>query len=188
MYRYRNCKAQIVAKVLREEKEWNCTPSPTSGASATAAIPHRCRRHPTAGPHPPLPGAHLRQSRPRSRPSSARLRSRAGRGSIAEQSEQLHCLLTEGLPRYCSAIQRSKITAAIINHFRVVEHAAAIGKAEVEARVLTAIDGLIRAGYILKPQRDDIGTVATREIRERFARIVGNKLPCPDPPWWAIWK
>jgi hypothetical protein len=113
---------------------------------------------------------------------------RGGRISIADQSEQLHCLLTEGLPRYCSAIQRSKITAAIINHFRVVEHAAAIGKAELEPRVLTAIDGLIRAGYILKPQRDDIGTVATREVRERFARIVGNKLPCPGPPWWAIWK
>jgi hypothetical protein len=115
-------------------------------------------------------------------------RQRDGRVSIADQSEQLHCLLTEGLPRYCSPIQRSKITAAIINHFRVVEHTAAIGKAEVEPRVLTAIDGLIRAGYILKPQRDDIGTVATRDTRERFARIVGNKLPCPDPPWWAIWK
>jgi hypothetical protein len=111
-----------------------------------------------------------------------------GGASIASQSEQLHCLLTEGLPRYCSAIQRSKITAAIINHLRVVEHAAAIGKVEVEPRVLTAIDDLIRAGYILKPQRDDIGTVASREIRERFARIVGNKLPCPGPPWWAIWK
>jgi len=97
-------------------------------------------------------------------------------------------MLTEGLPRYCSAIQRSKITAAIINHFRVVEHAAAMGKIEVEPRVLTAIEGLIRTGYILKPQRDDIGTVAPREIRERFARVVGNKLPCPDPPWWAIWK
>ncbi|TMJ05605.1 MAG: hypothetical protein E6G97_02770 [Alphaproteobacteria bacterium] len=110
------------------------------------------------------------------------------RVSIADQSEQLHCLLTEGLPRYCSAIQRSKITAAIISHFRVVEHAAAIGKAEVEPRVLASIEDLIRAGYILKPQRDDIGTVAPREIRERFARVVGNKLPCPDPPWWAIWK
>jgi len=111
-----------------------------------------------------------------------------GRASIATQSEQIHCMLTEGLPRYCSAIQRSKITAAIINHFRVVEHAAAMGKIEVEPRVLTAIEGLIRTGYILRPQRDDIGTVAPREIRERFARVVGNKLPCPDPPWWAIWK
>jgi hypothetical protein len=111
-----------------------------------------------------------------------------GRASIADQSQQLHCLLTEGLPRYCSAIQRSKITAAIINHLRVIEHAAAISKTEVEPRVLTAIEDLIRAGYLLKPQRDDVGTVAPREIRARFAHIVGNKLPCPDPPWWAIWK
>ena len=108
--------------------------------------------------------------------------------SIADQSAQLHCLLTEGLARYCSPIQRSRITAAIINHFRTVEHAAAVLKIEVEPRVLTAIDGLIRAGYLLKPQRDDIGTVAPREIRARFAHIVGNKLPCPEPPWWAIWK
>jgi len=111
-----------------------------------------------------------------------------GPAGLADQSEQLHCLLTEGPARYCSAIQRSRITAAIINHFRVVEHAAALGKSEVEPRVLEAIETLIRAGYLLKPQRDDIGTVAPRPIKERFARIVGNKLPCPDPPWWAIWK
>ena len=111
-----------------------------------------------------------------------------GPASLADQSEQLHCRLTEAPTRYCSAIQRSKITAAIINHFRVVEHAAAMGKVEVEPRVIAAIEDLIRAGYLLKPQRDDIGTVAPRAVKERFARIVGNKLPCPDPPWWAIWK
>ena len=22
----------------------------------------------------------------------------------------------------------------------------------------------------------------------RFAHIVGDKLPCSEPPWWAIWK
>ncbi len=111
-----------------------------------------------------------------------------GPASVAVQSEQLHCLLTEGPARYCSAIQRSRITAAIINHFRVVEHASVMSKIEVEPRVIAAVENLIRAGYLLKPQRDDIGTVAPRPIKERFARIVGNKLPCPDPPWWAIWK
>jgi hypothetical protein len=111
-----------------------------------------------------------------------------GRATIAGQSEQLHCLLTEGPARYCSAIQRSKITAAIINHFRTVERASAGTKAEIEPRVLVGIEDLIRAGYLLKPQRDDIGTVAPRPIKERLARIVGNKLPCPAPPWWAIWR
>ena len=111
-----------------------------------------------------------------------------GAASLADQSAQLRCRLTEAPVRYCSAIQRSKITAAIINHFRVVEHAAASGKSEIEPRVIAAIEDLIRVGYLLKPQRDDIGTVAPREIKERFARIVGNKLPCPDLPWWAIWK
>ena len=112
----------------------------------------------------------------------------AGPTSIAYQSEQLYCLLTEAPARYCSAVQRSKITAAIINHFRIVEHAATVAKIEVEPRVLTAIEGLIRAGYLLRPQRDDIGTSVPRPIKERLDRVVGNKLPCPDPPWWAIWK
>jgi hypothetical protein len=113
---------------------------------------------------------------------------RVGATNIAYQSEQLHCLLTEAPARYCSAVQRSKITAAIINHFRIVEHAATVAKIEVEPRVLVAIENLIRAGYLLRPQRDDIGTSVPRAIKERFDRVVGNKLPCPDPPWWAIWK
>ena len=112
----------------------------------------------------------------------------SGPTSIAFQSDRLHCLLTEGPARYCAPVQRSKITAAIINHFRLVEYAATTAKIEVDPRVLVAIEGLMRAGYLLKPQREDIGTSVPREIKERFARVVGNKSPCPDPPWWAVWK
>jgi len=111
-----------------------------------------------------------------------------GPTSLAYQGERLHCLLTEAPARYCSPIQRSKITAAIINHFRIVEHAATVAKIEVEPRVLVAIEGLMRAGYLLKPQRDDIGASVPRELKGRFARIVGNKAPCPAPPWWAVWR
>lgn len=112
----------------------------------------------------------------------------SGPTSLAYQSDRLHCLLTEAPARYCAPNQRSKITAAIINHFRIVEHAATVAKIEVEPRILVAIEGLIRAGYLLKPQREDIATSVPREIRERFARVVGNKPPCPEPPWWAVWK
>lgn len=111
-----------------------------------------------------------------------------GAMSLAYQSEQLHCLLTEAPGRYCSAVQRSRITAAIISHFRTVEHAAIVGNVEIEPRVLAGIEDLIRAGYLMKPQRDDIGTVAPRAIKEHLSHIVGHKLPCPDPPWWAIWR
>ena len=111
-----------------------------------------------------------------------------GPTSIGFQSERLHCLLTEAPARYCAPIQRSKITAAIINHFRIVEHAAKAAKIEIEPRILVAIEGLMRAGYLLKPQRDDIGSSVPREIKERFARVVGNKAPCPETPWWAVWK
>src|SRR5215210_4188441 len=96
----------------------------------------------------------------------------SGPTSIAFQAERLHCLLTEAPARYCVPIQRSKITAAIINHFRIVEYAANSAKIEVEPRVLAAIEGLMRAGYLLKPQRDDIASTVPRQIRERFARVV----------------
>ena len=111
-----------------------------------------------------------------------------GPTSIAFQSGRLHCLLTEGTARYCTGTQRSKITAAIIDHFRIVEHAAKVAKVEVEPRILVAIEGLIRAGYLLKPQREDIASSVPREIKERFARVVGNKPPCPEQPWWAVWR
>ena len=75
----------------------------------------------------------------------------SGPTSIAFQSERLHCLLTEGTARYCTGTQRSKITAAIIDHFRIVEHATKVAKVEVEPRILVAIEGLMRAGYLLKP-------------------------------------
>jgi len=115
-------------------------------------------------------------------------RATSGPTSIAFQSERLHCLLTEGAARYCTGTQRSKITAAIIDHFRIVEHAAKVAKIEVEPRILVAIEGLIRAGYLLKPQREDIASILPREIKERFARVVGNKPPCPETPWWQVWK
>ena len=115
-------------------------------------------------------------------------RATSGPTSIAFQSERLHCLLTEGTARYCAGTQRSKITAAIIDHFRIVEHAAKVAKVEVEPRILVAIEGLIRAGYLLKPQREDIASSLPRDIKERFARVVGNKPPCPEQPWWQVWK
>jgi hypothetical protein len=111
-----------------------------------------------------------------------------GPTGLTFQSERLHCLLTEAPARYCASIQRSKITAAIIDHFRIVEHAAKVAKVEVEPRILLAIEGLMRAGYLLKPQREDIGASVPREIKERFARVVGNKPPCPEQPWWQVWK
>ncbi len=121
--------------------------------------------------------------------SSARRGPRPGPTGIRfPERATLHCLLTEAPARYCAPIQRSKITAAIIDHFRIVEHAAKVAKIEVEPRILVAIEGLIRAGYLLKPQREDIASILPREIKERFARVVGNKPPCPETPWWQVWK
>ena len=55
----------------------------------------------------------------------------------------------------------------------------ALGVFSPDLRVVEGVEGLIRAGYLLKPQRDDIGTSVPRAIRERFDRIVGNKTALP---------
>ena len=57
-----------------------------------------------------------------------------------------------------------------------------------DPKVLTGIEGLIRAGYLTAGERGSIGALAPAPIRDRFARIVANVSPCPKPPWWAVWK
>jgi len=57
-----------------------------------------------------------------------------------------------------------------------------------DTRVVEAIEGLMRAGYLLKGHREDIAVSVPRAYKERFARIAGNRAPCPQTPWWAIWK
>ena len=57
-----------------------------------------------------------------------------------------------------------------------------------DPRVAEAIEGLMRAGYLNRGHREDIAANVPRDYKERFARIVGIKSPCPEPPWWAVWK
>ena len=44
------------------------------------------------------------------------------------------------------------------------------------------------AGYLTTANREEIGANVPRELKDRFARIVGSTPPCPKPPWWAVWK
>ena len=57
-----------------------------------------------------------------------------------------------------------------------------------DPKVMSGIEGLMHAGYLTVSERSDIGSSVPPAIRDRFARVVGNKLPCPDPPWWAVWR
>jgi hypothetical protein len=132
--------------------------------------------------------------------------------NVPDQNERLACQLTEAPARYCSRTLRQKITAGVIDYVRGIENTnlsmrmyftaqAAIsldnsrGKVNPDAlgaftpdpRVIEGIEGLIRAGYLLRAQRDDIGTSASRPIKERLDRVVGNKAHCPGAPWWAFW-
>jgi len=107
----------------------------------------------------------------------------------------LTCRLTEAPARYCSRGQRQKITADIINYFRGIEQANATlaankvtTKIEPDVKVIDGIEGLMRGGYLMKPQRDDIGANVSRPLREQFNRVVGNLVACVEKPWWQIWK
>jgi hypothetical protein len=51
--------------------------------------------------------------------------------------------------------------------------------------VVEAVEALLRAGYLTKAHRDEIGANAPRDIKERFARVIGSTPTCPKPPWWA---
>jgi hypothetical protein len=138
-----------------------------------------------------------------------RLASAPQRGQAAVEAK-LHCFLTEGTARFCTGGQARKATADIINYFKGIEYTntAMIVAAKMpgplrppsvdtaqpptpltpDARVAEAIEGLMRAGYLNRGHREDIGANVPRAYKERFARIVGIKAPCPEPPWWAVWK
>lgn len=131
------------------------------------------------------------------------------RGQAAVEAK-LHCFLSEGTTRFCTGSQARKATADIINYFKGIEYTntamimaakmpASLRPPSVDAahpptpltpdpRVAEAIEGLMRAGYLNRGHREDIGANVPRDYKERFARIVGLKAPCPEPPWWAVWK
>jgi hypothetical protein len=144
--------------------------------------------------------------------SSAPARNAAGRPEeggnghkITAADEKLHCFLTEVPARFCAPNQKRKVTADVINYFKGIEYTnaavavaakvaalkpsgeapVALNKAEIDPRVVEAIEGVIRAGYLTKANRDEIGANVPRELKDRFARIVGSTPPCPKPPWWA---
>jgi len=133
--------------------------------------------------------------------------------NVPDQNERLACQLTEAPARYCSRSLRQKITAGVIDYVRGIENTNmslrmyftaqsaisldqsrgrvnpdGMGAFAPDPRVIEGVEGLIRAGYLMKPQRDDIGTSVPRPIKERLDRVVGNKAHCPEAPWWAFWR
>ncbi len=133
--------------------------------------------------------------------------------NVTDQNERLACQLTEAPARYCSRSLRQKVTASVIDYVRGIENTNmslrmyftaqsaisldqsrgrinpdGIGAFVPDPRVTEGVEGLIRAGYLVKAQRDDIGTSVPRAIKERLDRVVGNKANCPETPWWAFWR
>jgi hypothetical protein len=146
-------------------------------------------------------------------PETLARRPQAPAESLIDDNERLRCLMSEAPARYCVPSQRSKITADIINYFKAIEYrnvaitlaakvatfgpdtrrmanagGTAVGQIEVDPRVIEGVEGLMRAGYLQRPQREDIGANVPRPVKDRFARVIGLASPCPTPPWWAVWK
>jgi hypothetical protein len=120
---------------------------------------------------------------------------------VTAADEKLHCLLTEVPARFCAPNQKRKATADIINYFKGIEYTnaavqmaakvqagpAGLAKATIDPRVVEAIEALMRAGYLTRAHRDEIGASVPREIKDRFSRVIGSTPNCPKPPWWSAW-
>jgi hypothetical protein len=149
------------------------------------------------------------QARPNGSP--ARQNASFSGDTIPHENEKLHCFLSEGPARFCAANQSRKATADVINYFKGIEYAnaaAAIAakltgsparvpgvesappgaKLAPDPRVIVAVEGLMKAGYLSRAQREEIGANVPPDIKHRFALVIANASPCPQPPWWAVWK
>jgi hypothetical protein len=134
-----------------------------------------------------------------------------GADTIPHENEKLHCFLSEGPARFCAANQSRQATADVINYFKGIEYAnaaAAIAakltgaparvpgvelappgaKLAPDPRVIVAVEGLMKAGYLSRAQREEIGANVPPDVKHRFALVIANASPCPKPPWWAVWK
>ncbi|MEN3377481.1 MAG: hypothetical protein V7604_2836, partial [Hyphomicrobiales bacterium] len=113
--------------------------------------------------------------------------------------------------RFFAAGQSRKATADVINYFKGIEYANAAAAIAAKLtgtparvpgvelappgarlapdwRVIVAAEGLMRAGYLSRAQREEIGASVPPDIKHRFAMVIANASPCPKPPWWAAWK
>jgi hypothetical protein len=143
--------------------------------------------------------------------SAARQNASFSADTIPHENEKLHCFLSEGPARFCAANQSRKATADVINYFKGIEYAnaaAAIAakltgtparvpgvesaprgaKLAPDPRVIVAVEGLMKAGYLSRAQREEIGANVPPDVKHRLALVIANASPCPKPPWWAVWK
>jgi hypothetical protein len=153
--------------------------------------------------------ARIAQARPNGSP--ARQSTNFSADTIPHENQKLHCFLSEGPARFCAAGQSRRATADVINYFKGIEYAnaaAAIAakltgsparvpgvesvppgaKLAPDPRVIAAVEGLMKVGYLSRAQREEIGANVPLEVKHRFARVVANASPCPKPPWWAVWN
>ena len=98
--------------------------------------------------------------------------------------EKLHCFLTEAPARFCAPNVKRKATADVINYFKGIEYTnkaiivaaklkgtaadGVLGAATIDPRVVEAVEGLMRAGYLTKAHRDEIAANVPADIKDRL--------------------
>jgi len=187
-------------------------PEPAEGAPPATA-PHASAPH-AAVPHaaaPEAPASRYAGKAPEEVVRTVEIvcdeRARALRGASSgapgpkAADEKLHCFLTKAPARFCAPNLKRKATADVINYFKGIEYTnkaivvaaklkgtaadGVLGAATIDPRVVEAVEGLMRAGYLTKAHRDDIAANVPSDIKDRFARVIGSTPTCPKPPWWA---
>ena len=117
-------------------------------------------------------------------------------------NEQMHCLLTEGPMRFCSAAQQRMVVGELTLYFHGVDQAnrqfgalrGAAARTGVRQEitpdlgVLAALEGRLRDGQLTSANRDMISGEAPRWVRDRLVKIEPKQSLCPVKPWWQIWK
>lgn len=182
--------AQSVAPPAQQSRYANKTPEDV--VRTADAVCEQRSQSVRMGGQPQRPAARDASAKP---PGS----DEGGGHKITAADEKLHCFLTEAVQRFCAPNQKRKAAADAINYFKGIEYANAaasmaarvqgtagvISHASIDPGVVDALEALIRAGYLTKAQRDEVGASVPRDIKGRLARVVANVPPCPKPPWWA---
>jgi hypothetical protein len=187
-------------------------PEPAEGAPPATA-PHASAPH-AAVPHaaaPEAPASRYAGKAPEEVVRTVEIvcdeRARVLRGASSgapgpkAADEKLHCFLTEAPARFCAPNLKRKATADVINYFKGIEYTnkaivvaaklkgtaadGVLGAATIDPRVVEAVEGLMRAGYLTKAHRDEIAANVPPDIKDRLARVIGSTPTCPKPPWWA---
>lgn len=116
---------------------------------------------------------------------------------VEEFGALARCLLTQSPARYCSAPQRTMVTAELVTYFGGIDHLNKTpgvgGKPPAQTirpdpRVIEAIEARLRDGLLTRSEFDQMKTALPARVRERLEAVPIGRSACPTGAWWTIWR